>query len=100
MTTRSGSVTRPPRTAPAARTAIRQWGNGAAVRLPAALLRAAGLRLDMEVEIRAEAGRLVIEPLPRRYTLAVLIAQCDPGAPLTEEDRTWVLDAPAGREPL
>lgn len=80
------------------RTAIRKWDNSAAVRLPAALLRAAGLRRDREVAIRAEKGRLVIEPLPARYTLAELIAQCDPAALLTEEDRTWAQGAPTGPE--
>ncbi len=33
-----------------------------------------------------------------RHTLADLLAQCDPAAPLSDEDREW-LDAPArGRE--
>ncbi len=30
----------------------------------------------------------------RRYTLAELIAQCNPDAPMTPEEREWV-DAPA-----
>ncbi|MGO9262613.1 MAG: hypothetical protein ACLQU1_40980 [Bryobacteraceae bacterium] len=35
-----------------------------------------------------------------RYNLAELMAQCDPNAPLSAEDRAW-LDAPAmGREAL
>jgi len=37
-------------------------------------------------------------PKRRRYTLAELLAQCNPDAPMTPEDREWV-DAPAvGRE--
>jgi antitoxin MazE len=42
---------------------LRKWGNSAAVRLPAATLAAAGLRVDQEVEVRVEDGRVVIEPL-------------------------------------
>jgi hypothetical protein len=39
-------------------------------------------------------------PRERRYNLDELMAQCDPNAPLSAEDRTW-LDAPAaGREAL
>lgn len=39
-------------------------------------------------------------PRVGRYDLAELIAQCDPNAPLSAEDRAW-LDAPAiGREAL
>jgi len=39
-------------------------------------------------------------PRKGRYTLAELIAQCDPNTPPSAEDRAW-LDAPAvGREAL
>lgn len=42
---------------------VRKWGNSAAVRIPAAVMRAAGLNLDQEVEIREEGGRVVLEPV-------------------------------------
>jgi antitoxin ChpS len=42
-----------------------------------------------------------VEPKPRPLrTLAELLAECDPDAPLTEENRAWLGDAPAGREAL
>lgn len=40
---------------------IRKWGNSAAVRIPAAMLDAAGLKPDDVVEVREENGRIVIE---------------------------------------
>lgn len=44
---------------------VRKWGNSAAVRLPAAALAAAGLKLDDPVDVREENGRIVIEKAPR-----------------------------------
>jgi antitoxin MazE len=45
------------------RVTIRRWGNSASVRIPAAVMRAAKLRLDQAVKIKAERGRVVIEPV-------------------------------------
>ncbi|MGC8475832.1 MAG: AbrB/MazE/SpoVT family DNA-binding domain-containing protein [Acetobacteraceae bacterium] len=55
--------------------AVRKWGNSAAVRIPAAAMQAAELHLDQMVEIRAEGGAIVIEPV-RAATgrLAALLA--------------------------
>ena len=56
------------------RTVVKKWGNSASVRIPAAVLQAAKLRLDDSVDVREEAGRIVIEPVPRKeYTLAELL---------------------------
>ncbi len=41
---------------------VRKWGNSAAVRIPASVMRAARLHPDEAVEVREEAGRIVIEP--------------------------------------
>jgi len=40
---------------------VRKWGNSDAVRIPASLLAAAGLKTDDPVEVREEEGRIVIE---------------------------------------
>jgi antitoxin MazE len=40
---------------------VKKWGNSAAVRLPAATLAAAGLKVDDPIDIREEDGRIVIE---------------------------------------
>jgi len=44
------------------RVILKKWGNNAAVRLPAAIVKAARLRLDQPLEVREEGGRVIIEP--------------------------------------
>lgn len=44
---------------------VKKWGNSASVRIPAAVMEAAHLRLDQPVDVREEAGRVVIEPVGR-----------------------------------
>ena len=45
------------------RAKIKKWGNSAAVRIPASVIHAARLDLGDMVDVRAEAGRIVIEPV-------------------------------------
>ena len=61
------------------RTVVKKWGNSASVRIPAAVLQAAKLRLDDSVDVREESGRIVIEPVRRReYTLSELLKAITP----------------------
>jgi antitoxin MazE len=53
---------------------VKKWGNSLAVRLPAAVMEAAQLALDQPVEVRAENGRVIIEPVARSYSLDDLLA--------------------------
>jgi antitoxin MazE len=54
--------------------AVKKWGNSAAVRIPAVVLAATRLEIDEEVDIREEAGRIVIEPVRQRvYNLDDLV---------------------------
>jgi len=47
----------------------------------------------------ADGESLIVEsPRKPHYTLAELLAECDPMAPLTDEDRAWLNSTPAGRE--
>jgi antitoxin MazE len=56
------------------RAVVKKWGNSASVRIPAAVLKAAHLRLDEPVDVREESGRIVIEPARRtEYDVAELI---------------------------
>ena len=53
---------------------VKKWGNSAAVRIPAAVMNAIGLELDEVVDVRAEAGRIVIQPIRRKnYDLDELL---------------------------
>jgi antitoxin MazE len=53
---------------------VRKWGNSAAVRIPASVMQATRLDLDQAVDVREEAGRIVIEPVRQRaYDLGELL---------------------------
>ncbi len=74
---------------------VKKWGNSAAVRIPASILEAAQVHLDQPVDVREEAGCIVIEPLrPVSYDLASLVAG------ITNENRHEPIDtgAPVGHE--
>lgn len=53
---------------------VKKWGNSPAVRLPAAIMEAAHLSLEQAVEVRAENGRVIIEPAAPSYALEDLLA--------------------------
>lgn len=57
---------------------IKNWGNSLGVRLPAAIARAANLRVDQRVRISVENGRVVIDPVENPIpTLAERLATYD-----------------------
>ena len=45
------------------RVLVKKWGNSASVRIPAAVMAAAALKVDQCVDVREEGGRVVIEPV-------------------------------------
>jgi len=53
---------------------IKKWGNCAAVRLPAAIVKSANLAVDQPVEVEEANGVITLRPVTRRRTLAELIA--------------------------
>ncbi|MGH6879007.1 MAG: AbrB/MazE/SpoVT family DNA-binding domain-containing protein [Rhizomicrobium sp.] len=53
---------------------VKKWGNSAAVRIPASVMQATHLDLDEVVDVREEAGRIVIEPVRQKtYELGKLL---------------------------
>ena len=67
--------------------------------VPPALLDILHLRPGSKVGITVTSGRLIVEPQAQpRYSLNELLAQCDAGAPLTQEEREWLNEGPAGSE--
>jgi antitoxin MazE len=57
------------------RATIKKWGNSASVRIPAAVMAAANVRLDQPVDVQEDRGRIVIVPLRTPdYDLGSLIA--------------------------
>jgi antitoxin ChpS len=66
--------------------------------VPPAVLDELGLGADSIVDVAVKQGKLVVASKKRRrYSLADLIARCDPKAPF-EKDRTWLSDHAVGRE--
>ena len=82
-------------------TNLRRVGGSVMLAVPPALLAVLNLQPGAKVGIAVESGRLVVEPRQRpRYTLAELLAQCDPKAPRAKEEREWLDSRPAGGEIL
>lgn len=58
---------------------IKKWGNSPSVRIPASVMKDANLSVDDVVDVRAEHGRVVIEPVyPTEIDLHSLIAGITP----------------------
>ncbi|MBS0512046.1 MAG: AbrB/MazE/SpoVT family DNA-binding domain-containing protein [Proteobacteria bacterium] len=58
---------------------VKKWGNSASIRIPAAIMEAAHLKLDDPVDVREEDGRIIIEPLAHKaYDLDALLAEITP----------------------
>jgi antitoxin MazE len=56
------------------RATVKKWGNSAAVRIPASVMQATRLHLNVVVDVREEAGRIVIEPVRQKtYDLSTLL---------------------------
>jgi len=82
-------------------TNLRKVGGSVMLAVPPAVLDMLHLRAGATVALVVDSGRLIVEPQPRRrYTLDELLAQCDPTAELTQEDREWLDAPPVGRELL
>jgi antitoxin ChpS len=83
------------------KTKLRNVGGSVMFAIPKPILKSLGLAANRDVGISVSDGRLIVEPRPRKhYTLNELMAQCDPDAPLSEEDRLWFDDAPQGRKTI
>jgi antitoxin ChpS len=84
-------------------TNLRKVGGSVMLAVPPALLNILQLQPGAKVGVAVESGRLIVEARPRpRYTLAELLAQCDPKArgpkQKTKQKREWLNSKPVGRE--
>jgi antitoxin ChpS len=67
--------------------------------VPPAILDLLHLRAGATVGLAVEGDHLVVQPQPSfRYSLDDLLAECDPQAEISDEDRAWTDAAPIGRE--
>jgi len=77
------------------RVTVKKWGNSASVRIPAAIMTAARVRLEQSVDVREDKGRIIIEPIrPPKFDLNDLLAQ------ISDENRHDEADfgKPIGKE--
>jgi antitoxin MazE len=59
---------------------VSKWGNSLGLRLPKALAAEVGVADGQVVEVRAEKGRLVIEPARKTYSLEQMMENVTPEA--------------------
>ena len=74
---------------------LKQWGNSALVRIPSSVMAAASLCLDQAVDVREEAGRIIIEPIRHEaFNFEDLVSE------ITDDNHHDAVDfgVPAGRE--
>ncbi|MCF5470868.1 AbrB/MazE/SpoVT family DNA-binding domain-containing protein [Pseudomonas syringae] len=79
---------------------IQQWGNSAAIRLPANVLKQMSLSTGDVLTLDASAEVITLKPAKAKlhYRLADLMAQCDLSAPEPAELAAWNAIQPVGRE--
>ena len=76
---------------------MRKWGNSIGVRIPAGILSELNLSAEKKVIVRAEAGRIIIEPIiDSQETLEQLLGQITPDNVHSEID----FGQPVGKELL
>jgi antitoxin MazE len=76
---------------------MRKWGNSIGVRIPAGILTELNLSAEKKVDVRAEAGRIIIEPIiDSQETLEQLLGQITPNNVHSEID----FGQPVGKELL
>ncbi len=80
-------------------TNLRKVGGSIMLAVPPSILELLNLQPGATLGITVDAGRLIVEPLPKpHYSLDQLLAQCDSSAKISDEDLTWINAKPVGHE--
>ncbi|WP_044559620.1 AbrB/MazE/SpoVT family DNA-binding domain-containing protein [Azospirillum sp. B4] len=80
---------------------LRNVGGSVMLAIPKSLLEGLGLAANTKVSLTVDQGKLVVEPRPRpKYSLAELMAQCDPNAPPSGDVQEWQEAPSVGGEVL
>lgn len=79
---------------------VQQWGNSAAIRLPATVLKLMNLVSGdvLKLDVSAEVMTLKAAKAKPHYALAELMAQCDLSAPEPADMGAWNAMSAVGRE--
>ena len=76
---------------------LRKYGNSMVAVLPPAVVRDLRLSVGQAMTLDAHDGQIVLTP-KRSFTLAAMLAQCDPTAPPPADMALWESAAPVGQE--
>jgi len=75
---------------PALESTISSWGKSTALRIPAALVKASGLRIGQTVRLESGSdGSITIRPVLERPNLEALLAQVTPENLPDDADVSW-----------
>lgn len=77
---------------------LKKMGNSTALIVPPAVLRDLGLAIGHTLTLETTADRRIVLTPKRKYTLAEMIAQCDPSAPPPADMAAWDDLKPEGGE--
>lgn len=77
---------------------VQKWGNSAAVRLPAELLRMLKVTLGDKLSVNVQPDGVLLKAARPSYSLADLVAQCDLSAAEPADMAVWSQLKPVGRE--
>lgn len=79
------------------RLTVKKWGNSASIRIPSSIMQSVNLLLDDAVDMREEAGCIIIEPIKlKEYSLHNMLA----GITAENVHNLIAFDAPIGNELL
>lgn len=77
---------------------LRKVGGSTMLAIPPSILDAMHLSATAAVDLSVEGGALVVKRARARYTLDQILSECDAAAPISDEDRAWLVAPPVGRE--
>ena len=77
---------------------VQKWGNSAAVRLPTELLQLLKVKPGDKLSVVVLPECVLLKASRPAYSLAELVAQCDPSAPEPFDMTVWSAIKPVGRE--
>jgi len=83
----------------AVRTTLKKAGGSVVMTVPASVRHELNLAAGDAVNVTAEKGRVIVEPVRRlKPTLEDILLKCNPDAPLSAEEQAWRDDKPVGGE--
>ena len=68
---------------------IKRWGNSAALRLSAPLLKQLNAHIGDKLPVEMLSEGMLLKNKKKRYSLEELMAQCDLDAPISDDISDW-----------